>query len=685
MRSLAAVVALFPAAAAAAPSSAVEGVARAHVLAGRPDLAPADLRLERVEPWGLARFRRHHRGVPVVGGDVAVRVGEGGEALYTAAGRAIPPDLSVVPTVDPASAVRIASDGALDDPRGAALRVLALPGRPARLAWQVDLPVDLQELHAWRVFVDAQDGSLLERHDTVRRAGRGRAFPGGTPLAGGLMDVTLNLAPGAQRLVNADFTAFNCIDHMSCPIRYKGMDFRFCEIEQKAKADANGDFLYDRPASDADPEDALAEVNMFYHADLTVKKFRSLGLDKLADLSIPTYVNVRMPMTIGCDTFAPLLPWDNAAYVPGNSDFFFGWPTTAALIFGQGPIIDNAYEGDTIYHELTHAMQQRLHGDLLQTYVAPWGLSVEGGSMGEATADFYAAAITNDPVVFEYSLEPKYQRDLSQVHKCPADLTGEVHEDSKIFSSALWTARKAFPEAQRETFDKALMRAMGSFIDTDGFNEAQAKIVTELRALAGDTAAETAATAFHSHGIDGCSDFVADLPLQTPWPLLFLWQSDDFVLRTPAVVQWRLDLPQAYDRLVVTFDDSSFMPPRGTVTVVTKPGRDPIHWNVDMRTHDGKQETPVSLIGARDAIIPGPFPAGPVVLQLVLAKNDASTFNGLIVVEGVRFRGDFAPVVPDAGPKAGEDDGGGCATGGGAPSAGFLLVILLLASRRRRW
>ena len=122
-------VAAFAATAHAAPPGAAD-IARGY-LAGRPDLTGGnDLQVERISPSGLVKLRRNHRGVPILGGSVHVRLGPGGEVQASSADPGVVPrGFSVEPAVSASDAVRVASGGLYDDPLGARLVVWAMPKR----------------------------------------------------------------------------------------------------------------------------------------------------------------------------------------------------------------------------------------------------------------------------------------------------------------------------------------------------------------------------------------------------------------------------------------------------------------------------------------------------------------------------------------------------------------------------
>jgi len=124
----------------------------------------------------------------------------------------------------------------------------------------------------------------------------------------------------------------------------------------------------------------------------------------------------------------------------------------------------------------------------------------------------------------------------------------------------------------------------------------------------------------------------------------------------------------------------------GPLHVILKPGSEPILWNPDTLMHDGTRSVPWTIFTNKTIIIPGPFPVGPLVIQLSNAATGTWLMLDLIVFtdqEGV-------PATPlfDAGvdPMAG-GDGGGCCQVGSGPGAGAALLMVgfvLLALRRRR-
>jgi hypothetical protein len=151
----------------------------------------------------------------------------------------------------------------------------------------------------------------------------------------------------------------------------------------------------------------------------------------------------------------------NAAFVPaldsGSNPLPINSPALQrpfdSVLFFQGPARDFGYDGDIIYHEMTHAVihtvvrnggqPQGLGGFTLDA----WGAHDDAGALNEGYADFFSQSLTNDPVSGQYAgagLVPGETgiRDASQRFTCPDHITGEVHDDSQPWSSALWALRQ---------------------------------------------------------------------------------------------------------------------------------------------------------------------------------------------------------------------------------------------------
>ena len=188
------------------------------------------------------------------------------------------------------------------------------------------------------------------------------------------------------------------------------------EVGPLATPDQNGDYFFDPdPPSSQDP---LAEVQMYHHLDLVAHYFdETFGFAH--GEAIEGIVNFEL---------------DNAFYGDADGD---GAPEVA---FGQGELVDFAYDADVIYHEYVHSVFDGLT-DLGFFGADEYGVHFAAGGLNEGTADLFALAITLDPKLGEYAglgFDLDAIRDLEADRQCPHDLHGEVHKDGEIWGAAGW-------------------------------------------------------------------------------------------------------------------------------------------------------------------------------------------------------------------------------------------------------
>jgi hypothetical protein len=369
---------------------------------------------------------------------------------------------------------------------------------------------------AWRVHVDAEDGRVLSRQPAVWHAKRGKVFKTARPVVGTLEEVALDLPDGAGRLANPRFDVKSCVDKKRCETD-GGASFHTCDYESLAAADGNGDFLFERPTADTAPDDPLAEVNAFYHMTRAEEAFRALGAPALTAVPMRVFTNLRVSEDEGtCEPDRPLVPYENAFF---TSQFDDAGP---AFAFGQGEEVDYAYDWPVVFHEYAHGVQFASYGQVFTYRLDQQGLNDEAGALGEGTADYFAAVFTGNVRLGEYALPADLVRDVTIPARCPDNVTGEVHEDGKIFASALWAARVALPENQRPQLDRALLAVYARTGDITSFEFYRRTIVEEMGNLAGSAAAAIVQQKLAANGLTDCRR-VVDVDLGQRWPFLFAY------------------------------------------------------------------------------------------------------------------------------------------------------------------
>jgi hypothetical protein len=693
------------------PSSrpAVE-VARAYLAAQVEPRAASDAAAlpatVRARPDGgaLVRFGQRHGGLPVVGGGAAVRVDARGRVRWARSSiAAMPVDLDVRPAIDAGAAYRAAGGASSADPTGRArLVVYAPPAWPRpRLAWEVSLPRDLDRREQIRAWVDAETGAVLGRVNLVVSAAnhRARAYlenPVSTPE---LSEVVLGDIPvGGERLAGPDIEVFNCVDRRTCgdfPVGDETRSVHRCELEAVAATGPDGDFLaIDRPASDVDPTDSFAEIQMYFHTTKAYAAFREMLGDPdfvLDARPLTAIANLRLSST-ECKDGAPpkgaqLVALDNAFFAPAGEVPLFDRDVIA---FGQGTDLDFSYDGDVVYHELGHAFVFRL-SELGFGFADEAGVDTTPAGLHEGYADYVSSVITGDPLVAEYAgaaLNPSggALRNLDNDFTCPQHLSGESHFDSESWSGALWQMREATEAADRPAFDRAVVTAVAGLGPGDGFSVAVDLTVAEVEVALGRAAAERVRSVFEARGLDDCAGRVLDLAVGDRFELLFLngyGAAPGPII--PAVVQFRVVLDEPASGLRLGFVDLANGPTE--LSLLVKAGEQPIRWT--WSATGGEHDAPLAAeldTSGTVAEVPGDFAPG--VYHLQLASGPGGAFLADIGFAPITVGGpDAGPARPDAGPVAGGDgnEGGcGCRGAGDGGGVGSALALLALAASRRR-
>ena len=467
----------------------------------------------------VVRFRQHHAGVPVVGRGVGVvATGSGAFAIADIASSFAGSPIPTFSRGAAGSRARAAAGIRFEAKRA---RLAWLPqGSAARLVWTFyrgnvgSLP------YAPLVVIDAHSGELLLNVNAVhfdRAATVHQLNPVTTPIPQAV--VLEDLAPGAKTLANERISVTNCIDKGTT----SGGQFQvhICESEQKALADASGDFPYTYPG-DTWAEDEYAEVIMFYHVSKAYSFMEGLGMPALNAKPLNAFVNVRMPagfstfdLQLMQNTSLPLEPYNNAFYTPQNP-FFQGFgPDGTGLWFGQGKFADFAYDGDVVYHEFGHAMIDRTIDLVPFWHLDEMGAWPSPGAMNEGFADYFSSALAGDGKVGEYAAQnvvPGFLgsqiRSIENDHTCPSRISGEVHTDSTHFSGALWTVRKSLSGGDQSELDKAVMATLVAAPsgDVDFADIAQAIAASVEVSPLGSAGAATLTTEFTKRGVlPGCA------------------------------------------------------------------------------------------------------------------------------------------------------------------------------------
>jgi len=324
--------------------------------------------------------------------------------------------------------------------------------------------LDLARAHheRFRVYLDA--GGVLVAHTQIVHA-LGRVYEPNPVLADEMTsDVEL------FNLTSARFLTGRYVRASSCD-----PDGSSCNPVQRAEADAEGDFLFDpvEPAFD----DEFVEVNAYHHTDTIAAYFRDThGLEwSCCDSSSIIDVITNYFETNGT----------------GYSNAFFSPPqcsrgVCATLAFGQGANKDFGYDGDVIYHEYGHGIVDVTSSFTIFKLNRLRGVYYDPGSLNEATADYFAATVADDPNLADYfsgsglGAGEGSLRELDGDLRCPDDLFGEVHQDGVIWGQALWSIREALGQDKADELVFAWLNAAPEDAD---FAEATEILIATAEAL----------------------------------------------------------------------------------------------------------------------------------------------------------------------------------------------------------
>lgn len=485
---------------------------------------------------------------------------------------------------------------------------------------------------------------------------------------------------------------------------------RTCALEPVALPDGAGDFTAApraAPAPARDDADPFAETSARYHAGKLIDFLSDLdGTPALGALQIVTGVRIAAGLLEGdlaraADPARDLVAFPQAFFLrPGEGAPYraiYG-VTGAALWLGQGTKVDYAYDGDVVAHETVHAVVATTLA--LGTYrLGGAGLSVEPAALNEALADYFAAALTDDPVVGEHAatesaVAEARLRSLENDTTCTA-VDGEPHDDSAVIAGALWKTRLV----DRPGVDRAVYAAMKTGAAPDlGFEGFAARLAPLLPQAARVTfAAELTARAVPCAPVlplaPGAPVRGERRPFAAPGTL-----ATGTVL-APGIVQLRVELPATATRLRISFTGGALVA-SPLVAAPATPFRPVVlaGWDHPLRWSGGASDADVrvSVDGVASFGVELDPPPGTRSVWLQIANEgegegryDALAVELLPVVADVPDAA-APPVVPDAsvpapgtGAAAVDVVGGSGCNAGGAPPVSWLGLALLALARSR--
>jgi len=243
--------------------------------------------------------------------------------------------------------------------------------------------------------------------------------------------------------------------------------------------------------------------------------------------------------------------------------------TGDAIVFSGTDTKDFSFDASVIYHEYTHAIlgATRLSG----IFADAQGLNNLPGALNEGYADYFATTIIDSSQLGVYSLNDlsdfticgvqlgaagNQARDLDNAFGCPADLTGEVHADSELFSGALWEIRQLLGAADA---DRMILAAVLTLTQTSDFTDAALATVDQVRQLFGSDVEAQVRALFDARGLIDCQRVLPverigarglDVEMLSPGDFGADNPYGDYA---PGYMQYAVEVPQGAAQLTLTF------------------------------------------------------------------------------------------------------------------------------------
>lgn len=384
--------------------------------------------------------------------------------------------------------------------------------------WRVVVQRELSQLR--RVLVDGVTGRVIETLELTNRqaAQRGLAIPS-NPIFSGIQDVVLPGLSGSATLTGPNIRVASYY-----PVAFLNQPESVLTTSQAqlARANAQGNFYY----QSSDPR--FSEVQVYYGAARAAEFIRSLGFSGLNRQfqAIAYFFNPENPFDV------------NAFFTPT------AFNNAGAIVLQVNRLgADTAFDSDIIFHEYGHATVHAIVNSLNSSKMFR--------AVNEAYADYFAATYFDNPEIAEYFpylspspnvlLRENFLRNIDNGTRYPDDVKGREHQDSLMFSGALWQVRQALG---RERGNAIAINGLARMSASNGFFTAASAVVAAARSLYGGAVGDTVAGIFTARGllsdaarfaegaIDTVSGAVRNGSIPANRPGFVLLGGDDFRITT---------------------------------------------------------------------------------------------------------------------------------------------------------
>ncbi len=393
---------------------------------------------------------------------------------------------------------------------------------------------------------------------------------------------------------------------------------------QTMKADAAGNFT---PPNMTDfttnKSDLMSELMAYYQVDRHSRFMDSLDSTFVGLPLIPGFTNAYGPSPLGTGSG----PFDNAFFDPQKS----------IMVFGQGSTVDFAYDGEVIYHEMTHAACGAIgkatgRDDALFPTAGTRGLWMDPLSLNEGNADAFALMEpgVDDPLLGEFDARGDMQifggllsipigpngyiRNMGagSFHTCQGNGTaenagrdGEAHDDGEIWDQYVYELHeglKAMPNGVpngatwRSPLAPAMFKALQTLIamptEQQTFGGFANAVESQVRAMYGEKAGDFAKCVAQRRDMAGCDGASVtvysnegpfnDQYVKGGWKGFYFSKAEVYQQNVPAGFegvpgshQWKLTVPNDATSLELNVCDISpgLLGPGGTGRLLIQKGK----------------------------------------------------------------------------------------------------------------
>lgn len=355
--------------------------------------------------------------------------------------------------------------------------------------WRVVIERDLSQLR--RVLVDGTTGRIIETLELTNRqsAQRGNAIPS-NPIFSGIQDVVLPGLSGSATLTGPNIRVASYY-----PVAFLNLPESVLTTSQAqlARANAQGNFYFQA----SDPR--FSEVQVYYGAARAAEFIRSLGFQGLNRQfqAIAYFYNAENPYDV------------NAFFTPT------AFNNAGAIVLQVNKLgADTAFDSDIIFHEYGHATVHAVVNSLNSSKMFR--------AVNEAYADYTAATYFDNPEIGEFFpylspspnvlLREEFLRNIDNSTRYPDDVKGREHQDSLMFSGALWQMRQALGRVRG---DAVALNGLARMSASNGFYTAANAVVSAARSLYGGAAGDTVQGIFTARGLLSDAARFAELATET--------------------------------------------------------------------------------------------------------------------------------------------------------------------------